>query len=225
MTPRGLVGLVVAGLALAAPLAAQAQEINLAGLDDEAKNRVHVRTGAEHAFVAGVGYARAVPVLGRRLLVHGDLTVPWADLDTGDYRLRAGALAPIVGTGGWTLAGSIAPTLRGMDVTTGSMTGVGADLGLFGGYYARHWFVAGEVGFDWAIATHITHSDRYREQGYADVRDGWYRLPGGNLRYGLQSGASFGRYDVVVRAGQLVDLAGEAPLLPFYLTLTFDRRW
>ena len=225
MTPRALVTMTMALLALAAPLAAAAQEINLAGLDDERVNRVHLRTGAEDAFVAGLGYARAVPILGRRVLLYGDLTVPWAGLDFSDYRVRAGVLVPIIGAGRWKLAGTFTPTLRGIEEPIGTMTNLGVDFGAVGGFYARHWFVAGELGFDWAITTHITHSDAYRAQGYADARDGWYAPAGGTFRYGGQAGASFGRFDIVLRAGQPRDLKGKAPPMPLYATLTVDMRF
>src|SRR5262245_4265269 len=225
MTSRGLLAAVAFVGLLAAPLAARAQEVNLARLDDEPANRVHVRTGAEYGFVAAVGYARTVSLLERRLLLTGDVTVPWAGLDASDYRVRAGALVPIVGSRRWRLAGTVAPTVRGTENIAGRMTSVGTDLGVQGGFYARHWFVAGETGFDWAMTTHITHSDRYRETVYAGARDGWYALAGGNIRYGLQVGASFGRYDLALRAGQMVDTGGEKPLLPFYGTLALDTRW
>jgi len=228
MTSRGLARVVAAGAfagLLAAPLAARAQEVNLSLLDDEPANRVHVRTGAEYGFVASVGYARTVSLLDRRLLLTGDGTVPWAGLDASDYRVRVGALVPIVGSRRWRLAGTIAPTVRGTQNAAATMTSLGADLGVQGGFYARHWFVAGETGLDWAMTTHITHSDEYRTTVYAGARDGWYAMPGGNIRYGLQAGASFGRYDLVLRAGQLVDVGGAKPLLPFYGTLALDTRW
>ena len=50
-------------------------------------------------------------------------------------------------------------------------------------------------------------------------------MPGGNIRFGLQAGASFGRYDLVLRAGKMVDVSGAPPMLPFYGTLTLDASW
>ena len=106
----------VFGLALLASLllvsaAAQAQEVNLAKLDEGPANRVYVRTGAEWAFVAGVGYARTVSVGQRHLLVLGELTAPWAAVDTSDYQARVGAVVPIYTWRRWTLAGSFEPSL------------------------------------------------------------------------------------------------------------------
>lgn len=210
---------------VAAPLAARAQDVNLSRLDDEPANRVHLRTGAEHGFVTSVGYARAISLLDRRVLLMTDVTVPLGGLDASDYRVRAGALVPIAGTRRWRLAGSVAPTLRGTKNAAGSLTSLGTDLGLQGGFYARHWFIAAETGFDWAISTHVTHSHEYRDRVYEAARNGWYAMPGAIVRYGLQAGASFGRHDLVLRAGQMVEVGGEKPILPFYGTLALDTRW
>jgi hypothetical protein len=211
-------------LGLLAPTVARAQEVNLGALD-QASNMVHVRTGAEYGFVAGAGYSRVVSFLDRQLVLGGDFTLPWAGLDLSDYRLRVSALVPIVGGRRWKLAGSIAPTLRGTKNDISRMTDVGADLGVVGGYYAPRWFVAGELGFDWAMSTYVHHTDAYRSLVYAGARDGWYANPGGNLRAGLQGGVSFGRTDVILRLGEVRDTGGAPPLLPFYGTLALDTRW
>src|SRR5262247_3689471 len=130
MTSRGL----LMAAAVAAPFAARAQEVNLSLLDEEPANRVHVRTGAEYGFVAGVGYARTVSLLDRRLLLTADLTMPWAGLDASDYRVRAGALVPIVGSRSWRLAGTFAPTVRGTHNDAATLTSIGADFGVQGGF-------------------------------------------------------------------------------------------
>ena len=102
---------------------------------------------------------------------------------------------------------------------------LGGGYGGGGGYYAPGWFAAGELGFDWAITTHVAPSDLYRRLAFAGARDGWYGNPGGNFRVGVQTGLSFGRYDLVLRVGELRDAGLEKPMLPLYGTLTFDMRW
>jgi hypothetical protein len=206
------------------PMAARAQELNLGALDDTT-NVVHVRTGAEHGFVAGVGYARMVPLFARPFVLSADVSLPWASLDASDYRLRLGALAPVLEVRRWKLSGGVAPTLRGTETTLSRMTNVGVDLTVIGGYYAPRWFAAAELGFDWALSTHVAHNDHYRTLVYPGARDGWYANPGGNARAGGQGGVSFGRHDIVLRAGLVRDLRGEVPLLPFYATLALNARW
>jgi hypothetical protein len=228
MIPRA--GAVAAlGIALLAtlcsPTGAHAQEVNLARLDEEPANHVYVRTGAEWAFVAGVGYARTVAVGQHRLVLVGELTAPWAAMDTSDYQARVGALVPIVGWGGWRLAGSLEPTVRGTKNDLGRMTSIGANAGVTGGFYAHRWFVAGEFGFDYTLATGIESSALYRETVYADARDGWYVNPGGNYRLGGQAGASFGSYDLALRGGILREMMGQPPMFPFYATLALSTSW
>lgn len=216
-------GIIVA-IALLVPLTAHAQEINLSSLD-EAPNRIHVTTGAEYGFVAAVGYGRVLPFLDRRLVLTGEATVPWAGLDLSDYSVRASALVPVVGSPRWKLAGTIAPVVRGTKNEINRMTDLGVDVGFVGGHYTRAWFAAAEVGVDLALTTNVTHTDAYRMNVHADARDGWYASPGGNLRAGLQAGVAVSRYDVILRAGQIRDVGGGPPLIPFYGTLTVDARW
>jgi hypothetical protein len=212
-------------LAVLAARTAGAQEVNLARLGGEGQNRVSVRTGGEYGLVAGVGYSREVEALGRTMLLGADMTLPWAGLDAGDWRLRASALVPIVGGEHWKLAGIFAPTVRETTNDVARMTGVGVDVGAVGGWYARRWFAALEAGADWEIATYVKNSDRYRQIIYAGARDGWYRMPGGNFRLGLQTGLSFSRFDVALRAGRLLDVGGNSPPLPYYVTLGLTTRF
>jgi hypothetical protein len=159
------------------------------------------------------------------MLLGADMTLPWAGLDAGDWRLRVNALVPIVGGDRWKLAGTFAPTVRETTNDVARMTGVGVDAGLVGGWYAPRWFAALEAGADWAIATYVANSDRYRQIVYAGARDGWYRMPGGNFRLGLQAGLSFSRFDVALRAGRLLGLEGNGPSLPYYGTLAVTTRF
>jgi hypothetical protein len=69
------------------------------------------------------------------------------------------------------------------------------------GVYRPGWFVAGEFGFDKAIITHITHSEWYRKYFYPEAKDGWYLDAGGTYHYGVSSGVSLGRMELLGRFG------------------------
>jgi hypothetical protein len=209
---------------LAAPLTASAQHVNFASLEEDT-NVVTVTTGAEYGLMLGAGYGRALSVADRPIIVGAHLTLGWAEVDVSDFQLRAGALAPIVGDGHWKLVGGVNAIVRGTNNEIARMMNVGTDVALLGGRYAPHWFVAAEVGFDWAMATHVAHNDDYRMAVFADARDGWYGNAGGMVRGGVQTGVSFGRHDMILRAGRLLDVAGKPAMFPFYGTLTFDTRW
>jgi hypothetical protein len=212
-------------LAMLAAGPAAAQEPNLARLGDGPRNRVSLRTGADYGLATGVGYSREVPALGRTMLLGADFTMPWGNLDAGDWRLRVNALVPIVGGDRWKLAGTVAPTLRETTNDVARMTGVGVDVGVVGGWYAPRWFAAVDAGADWSFATYVANSERYRQLVYADARDGWYRMPGGNFRAGVQAGVSFSRFELALRLGGLRDLKGNGPALPLYGTLAVTTRF
>jgi hypothetical protein len=211
-------------LALAHPRKAQADGLNFGALD-EGDHRVSLTAGAEHGLGLGAAYARVTSFAGRELVLSGDLTLGWAEVDANDFKLRGVASAPLVERGRWKVVGALAAQVRGTKNAIARMVNAGVDATLLAGRYTPRWFAAAELGYDWAVATHIDHTDGYRMAVYADARDGWYRNTGGNLRYGLQGGVSFGRNDVILRAGKQQDSGGNATMIPFYATLTYGLRW
>jgi hypothetical protein len=214
------------GLSLARPGDGTAQLfVNRAALDPVQPNMVNVRVGADYAFVVGVGYSRGLAVGGRTLLLSGSLTAPWADADLGDYDVRIGATLDLVGRSRWGLVGGLGSSLRGTTNELGRLRSVAVDGVLVGGHWSPRWFATVEGGYDGAIATHLDHSDHYRSTHYADARDGWYGDAGSNLRLGVAGGVSFGRYDLVLRAGQARDREGHPQLLPAYATLDLNVRF
>jgi len=208
---------------LALSTAAHADSVG--AVSSDRPSSVTVQAGAEYGFVAGAGYGRLVSWLGRPWLLGGDATLGWAEADLGDYRLRASVATPIASRGPWQVIGALAPTLRGTDNDAARMTDLGIDAAVTAGRYVPRWFAAVELGFDWALATHIAPSQMYRDTVFPDARTGWYTAPGGNLRYGAQAGLAIGRCLATLRLGQLRDVSGRQPLLPFYGTLAVATRW
>lgn len=205
-------------LALAAAARASAQELNLATTSTARPSIVEVRTGLDHGFLGEVGYRRVLAWQDRQIFVGGDVVMPWAEADLGDYRVRATVGLPF-GWEHWKLAGWLSPTLRRTENVASEMTALGVDLRLTGGYYARRWFIAGEAGLDWNAATRIAFSDAYRTRVYSGAKDGWYRTPGGTTYTGLHAGVSFSSFDVIVRAGHPRTTALDQQTVPLYVTV------
>jgi hypothetical protein len=205
-------------LALVTGTTAAAQELNLAATSTARPSIVEVRTGVDHALLGELGYLRVLAFGDQQLFVGGDVAFPWARPDVQDHRLRATVGLPF-GVEHWKLAAWLSPALRGTANSASTMTALAVDSRLAGGYYARRWFVAGELGLDWVAATHITFSDTYRTQVYSGARDGWYGLPGGTIYAGFQGGVSFSSFEVILRAGHPRSTALELQTFPFYLTL------
>jgi hypothetical protein len=205
-------------VALAAGARATAQELNLRTTSPARPSVVSVRTGLDHALLAELGYRRVLALGERQLFVGGDVAMPWASADLGDFRIRVGAGLPF-GWERWKLAAWLSPTVRGTENVVSDMAALGAELHLTGGYYARRWFAAAEAGVDWVAATHVTLSDAYRTRVYPGAKDGWYRTPGGTGYAGVHGGVSFPSFDVIVRAGLPRTLALEPQTVPLYVTV------
>ena len=96
-------------------------------------------------------------------------------------------------------------------------------MGVIAGYYKQKWFVAGEAGFDKAIVTHFKHTATYK-QNFPSVQDGWYEpATGGNFYYGLQTGYSFRRNDIYLKAGKILTQDfNTTPMVPFYLQVGYN---
>ncbi|HTL37779.1 MAG TPA: hypothetical protein VL326_31825 [Kofleriaceae bacterium] len=216
--------LIIIAVVLASPLVARAQNVNVAAVANDS-NLMTVTTGIEYGFVASVGYTRALRVQDRQLLVGGEASLAWAEADPSDFQLSAGARMPIVDGSRWKLLGGLAAVVRGTDNDLGRFTTIAGDAALIGGRYARRGFVAAELGIDTALTTHITPSEMYRMTVFPGAKSGWYGETGSMVRAGLQGGVSFARYDIVLRAGRLLDTAGQAALMPIYGTLALDARW
>lgn len=218
--------LAAAGLSLTRPGDVAGQLVlNHAALEPARPNVVQIVTGADYGFVAGVGYGRSVSVGARTLVVSAGAMAPWAKMDSRDFDVHMGATVGLAGRRQWRLVGGVGGSLRATENAHARMRDLAADGVLMGGYWTPGWFVTAEVGYDNAIATHIVHSDYYRARIHPDARDGWYADTGGNVRLGVAGGISFGRHDLVLRAGQARDREGHGQLLPAYLTLGLNLRF
>src|SRR5262249_45483220 len=162
------------------------------------------------ALVWELGYVRVIDLSGHRLFLSGELELPTASADFGDYRLRLGASTILLGEHArrWRLAGALSPTLRATSNALANMTSARADVRLTGGWYSEGGFVAAEAGLDWSAATYISNSAAYR-MTYPGAQDGWYDSTGGTIYAGLVGGLSFGHWDAILRVGvpRAVDLS------------------
>ncbi len=211
-----------AALALAIGGAATAQELNFAALRPDEPHVVRAGIGLEDALVVTLGYGHVLSFRGRPLALTAD--VDMVPVHAADWRVRTGAVAPIASWGRWTAGAAVLGIVRNASNQVNTMTNVGAQTSLMGGFYDRRWFVAAEGGVDWATATYIRHSEQYRRLVYDGARDGWYSNAGASLVYGLSGGYSFRRFDLVARVGQRRDLELQTWLMPLYATLAINLR-
>jgi len=213
-------GAAVAAVAVSAP--ASAQELNFGAIQPGQHHVLHVGAGFEDAAVTSLGYSYLLP--WRRGTVAFTTALDLVPVQPGDWRLRTGASAPLAAWGGWMVGGTALGIARGASNYVNSMTNVGVAASAWAGFHSRRWFVAADAGVDWAAATYIEHTDRYRRLVYADARDGWYSSTGATFVYGVTLGWSFTDVDLVLRAGQRTDVRLDTWLLPFFATVGVNIR-
>lgn len=183
------------------------------------RNRVYTIAGLDPALVTSMGYGRVLSVVGHDFQFTADAGVATASLDVADFRARLGTQTTLLQWRSVNLTGGATFISRGTKNSIYRGFNFGSDISGTLGVYRPRWFAASEVGFDKAIITHVTHTDWYRKNYYADAKDGWYLDAGGTYRYGIATGLSLGNTEVAARAGWLRTERFEAVTPPLYATL------
>jgi hypothetical protein len=175
------------------------------------------------AVITSVGYSYTTPIFSRPLQTSIEGGVVAAANGVDDFRAR---LQTGLAVAEWK---SVRATVNAAFVTRGTKNTIyravnmGLDMGGTAGVYRRNWFAAGEVGYDKAIVTRITHTDWYRTNFYPDAKSGWYIDTGGTWRFGGVTGVSIGRTELSVRAGIPMTQRGKSIAVPYYASVGVGR--
>lgn len=216
-TLRCSIALTILAILSLSTTTANAQEVTR--MPDTSRHSVGLDTGLENAFIARATYAHRLELgsLDGRLFARA--TLPFVTPDLGDWAVDGGLrVTPL----SWRdlrptlLAG---PVLRRSQNELFSGTGMGLSATILAGYESPVWGLSAEGGYEQMLATHLSHSDRYRETFYADAKDGWYAVTGSIARAGLRGGARFGALEIAARAGMNTTGQFQPVTPPFYFTL------
>lgn len=211
-----LIQLLISGL-LILPAFVKAQNMRW-GSTDSSKHVAYVGAGISYGIAYDVGYG--YKIRSNTLLptfVHIEYSSPSGKTIFDDFKVKIGAQVRLVKIDHFQFTATIDGVFRRYQNDFTRLLNFGSDLSAAAGYYRKKWFIAGEAGFDKAIVTHFKHSAAYKSQ-YPGAKDGWYEpATGGNFYYGLQTGFTFGRSDITLKAGRIIEQDFKTePLLPFY---------
>lgn len=211
-------------LLLIQPVKIFSQGINWKSLDKEQRHILNINAGADYGLTAGAGYGYQLKSK-MPIVLNIDYSFPAGDKLSDDFKTKIGGYIRLYEVNNFQFSAKILGVFRRYQNSYAYLLNFGSDIGATVGYYKQKWFVAGEAGFDKAIVTHFKHTSAYK-QNYPSVKDGWYEpATGGNFYYGLQTGFSFGRNDIYLKAGKVVSQDfSTTPLLPFYLQLGYNIR-
>lgn len=216
--------IIIAIIFLGIAVPATTQNINWQAFKPEQKNLVQLQTGFDYGLTLGLGYGRKFNLL-LPVLANIEYSFPAGENLFDDFKVRMGGQVEVIRRGGFSATVKAYCPFRRYENSKARLINFGGEFSGVAGFYRKGWFVAGEFGFDKAIATHIRHSQSALED-YPDAQSGWYVPTGGNYFYGLQAGVSFRGNDISLKAGKQMTQGWEtAPYVPMYATLGFNRRF
>ncbi|MFC1539476.1 hypothetical protein ACFL6H_08630 [Candidatus Latescibacterota bacterium] len=188
---------------------------------------VYFNLGLEPSVGTTMGYVlgKHIGLLNRDMMLFGEFNIPVTKFDLGDSQIRFGAQTSLLRHRKWDFSLGVAIAARKTKNSIFDAYGFGADITGLIGYYSNRWSVAGEIGYDKAMITHLTHSDWYKTYFYSDAKNGWYANTGGTFHYGLRGGFMIGRTEITLRAGIQKTEAFRDMLPPYYGSLGVNYRF
>lgn len=203
---------------------AHSQNINWQNLDKDQKHIFNLNTGFEYGMVFGAAYSYQLKTKLPTLLSI-EYSSPAGKKVLDDFKTKIGVQVRVLKIDNFCVSAKINGVFRKLDDPLVKIVNFGSDFSTTVGYYKSRWYVAGEAGFDKAIATHFKHSDLFKEY-FAGVKNGWYQpATGGHFYFGLQTGVSFKNIDITIKGGRIITQDFKTkPLIPFYAQLGVNMR-
>lgn len=205
----------------------KAQNINWANVSSQQKQLIHANFGAEFGVILGLGYHYLLCNKIIPLYIGGEFSTPFGITIADDYKTRIGVQIRIFKLNNFQLSGRIQGVARHYQSNLIQLFNFGSDVAGTIGYYRKHFFLAGEVGFDKAIVTNFEHSVWYKNNIYSEVQNGWFQpATGGNFYYGLQGGYSTKKIDLTLKGGKVLQQDYKTkPLLPIYAQIGINYKF
>ncbi len=202
-----------------------AQTLNWKAVDST-KHILSANFGLDHSVSYGLGYGYKLNAK-LPIVLNANFSMPSGKVIFDDFKTKIGGQVRLFSKYNFAGSVSIYGVYRKHQTNLARLQNFGSDMKGIVGFYKPKWFVAAEVGFDKAIVTHFKHSQKYSDEIYPDVVDGWYEpATGGNFYYGLQAGTSFKRADITLNLGKVISQDFKTtPFLPFYLNLGCNFRF
>jgi hypothetical protein len=180
---------------------------------------VSLEAGLESAFITRATYAHAIPRFLKDATVYARFTWPFVTPDLKDFAIDAGLSATVIGSERWKVQLLLGPVLRNTSNDVFSATAMGLRSGLLAGYRSDGWGLMTELGYEQILATHLSHTDLYRDTFYAEAKDGWYAITGGTWQLGLRGGGRLGRVELFGAVGVMTTDQLKPLTPPFYATI------
>ncbi len=206
---------ITAIILMTTPRQTTAQTINWRSFTKNQNHVTNIHTGVNYTYTAAIGYGYKLDIKKLPVLVNAEFSAPFGKKPVDDFKAKLGGTVEVVNINNISVSVSVHGIYRRYQSELARLAGFGSEFAAAFGYYKTKWYVAGEVGFDKAIITHIKNSPIMKES-YA-ANDGWYLPTGGNFSYGIRSGFSIRNNDLYVRIGKTISQDFKSsPIIPYY---------
>lgn len=190
-------------IALFVGLQLNAQDGN-AGLLSSNEQSVGISTGIDYSILPfEINYKKGFNLFNYKypIVFGADVTIPFFDFDLNDIRIRLTSETVLLKKGIFEVRGGIDPVVCNTKMQTETMTSIGADFHVFTGVSTQKWNTGIELNYNQMVSTYIKHTDKYKENVYADVVDGWYKATASNIKIGLLVGRKFNNLEIYLKGG------------------------
>lgn len=211
--------IVIITISILASTALHAQNINWRSLETDQHHSAYFNFGFQYGMTAQLGYGYKAGN-SRPVLLSIDYSFPMGNNLFDDHKVRLGGQIEALRWNNFSLTAKVMMVYRRYANEMVRIVNFGSEFSAIAGYYKPKWHVAGEFGFDKAVASHLSHRNAMRDI-YPDITDGWYLPSGGNYFYGVQAGVTVIKdIDLTMRAGLTnAQKQDEDASLPYYLQL------
>ena len=201
-----------------------AQQINWRNLSDNKPHIANVYMGWDYSTVAGIGYGQKLRTT-LPIVLNIEYSSPFGNNMFDDFKTKFGGQAEVLHMNDFSVTLKIYGLFRRYENDLVRLVDFGSEFSTNFGYYKTNWYIAGEIGFDKAIATQVKNSDLMKTI-YPDVQDGWYVPTGGNFNFGIVSGYSFHSNDLYLKIGiSMTQDLNTSPTVPYYMQIGYNRRF
>jgi hypothetical protein len=180
--------------------------------------------GWDYSTVEGIGYGQKLKTK-LPVVLNMEYSFPFGENIFDDFKTKLGGQAEVLKMDNFSVSVKAYGIFRRYENDLVRLVDFGSEFSTNFGYYKTNWYIAGEFGFDKAIATNIKNTDEMKTM-YPDVQDGWYVPTGGNFNFGIVSGYSFKSNDLYVKIGKsMTQDFKTTPAVPYYLQIGYNRRF
>ena len=138
-----------------------AQQINWRNLQDNKRHIVNVYMGWDYSTVAGVGYGQKLRTK-LPVVLNLEYSFPFGENIFDDFKTKLGGQAEVLKMDNFSVSVKAYGIFRRYENDLVRLVDFGSEFSTNFGYYKTNWYVAGEFGFDKAIATNIKNTDEMK---------------------------------------------------------------